>query len=502
MKDYFEVLDIDEQSGQHEIKKAYMRLLNQYPAELYPDRNREIEEAYEALTNPVKRYSCIEFHRMSRASKQAYSSARKAMDKGEYAEAAKTLEKALEHEKHTIHIKYVLGIAYLNMDKPVKAVRMLEPVQDKFPNDIELNIIFIKACLEAREYDKALVRAEECYHIEKNNFMLVKLLVDGYQMTKQYEEALAVLTPAFENPAFYDRQYIICLRTAYILFLDKKYDDSLKWLDRLASLQADEIEKAASVDVFMAMLDFYIAKHMLSEAGRCAGSILKLMPDRSDIVRFKRGVELILRIEPEVDRFDQDEFIPDLLKIYIASAITDLEAANLTEEQQRAYLILIEHQLLSDYSSYLIAARYLKTNYPALYELKADFLDAFQDSRERRKLSNKNKVLFTQYQDVIAHLMEELSREFSDGYDWDDEDWEDWYDDEEYDDSDWDDEEGIWDDGDVYWNGEYEYDEWDEEFDEDEWNGEYDDLEEDWDFEEFGDEQDWDDEGDEDDGDD
>ena len=96
---------------------------------------------------------------------------------------------------------------------------------------------------------------------------------------------------------------------------------------------------------------------------------------------------MILRTEPEVDRFDQDEFIPDLLKIYIASAITDLEAANLTEEQQRAYLILIEHQLLSDYSSYLIAARYLKTNYPARNVLMAVFLDAFLDSRERRKLS-------------------------------------------------------------------------------------------------------------------
>ena len=78
MKDYFEVLDIDEQSGQHEIKKAYMRLLNQYPAELYPDRNREIEEAYEALTNPVIRCSCYAFHRMSRASMKAYSADREA----------------------------------------------------------------------------------------------------------------------------------------------------------------------------------------------------------------------------------------------------------------------------------------------------------------------------------------------------------------------------------------------------------------------------------------
>jgi len=464
MKDYFEVLDIDEQTGEQDITEAYRRMLRKYPAERYPEKNRDIREAYEALTNPRKRYSCVEFHRMSSASKQAYMAAVDAMGKGDFSKAAKTLEKALRDEEHTLHLKFALGLAYMNMDKPSRALKVLEPVRCEFPYDIELNIIIIRACLDAKEYDKALIWAEECYSIDKSNFVLIGLLADGYQMKKEYGEAAAVLMEAFENPAFLDRKYIIGSRTVHILFLGKKYADSLDWLERLAALHPREDEKAASFNVFMVMLDFFIGKHMLREADRCAGAILELMPDRQDIARVKKGIETILSVEPEIDRFDSDEFVPDLLKIYIASGISELLAPDLDEEQQKAYVILIEHQLLSEYGSYLIAVRYLKTNYPALYGFKADFLDAFQDARERKKLINKNKVLFCRYQDVIAQMLDELSAEYlGDEDDRDDDGPDCWYEDDEYD--------------------EDEYEEYDE-YDDDCRDGEgdwWDDMDADWD---------------------
>jgi len=473
MKDYFEVLDIDEQTGEQDITEAYRRMLRKYPAERYPEKNRDIREAYEALTNPRKRYSCVEFHRMSSASKQAYMAAVDAMGKGDFSKAAKTLEKALRDEEHTLHLKFALGLAYMNMDKPSRALKVLEPVRCEFPYDIELNIIIIRACLDAKEYDKALIWAEECYSIDKSNFVLIGLLADGYQMKKEYGEAAAVLMEAFENPAFLDRKYIIGSRTVHILFLGKKYADSLDWLERLAALHPREDEKAASFNVFMVMLDFFIGKHMLREADRCAGAILELMPDRQDIARVKKGIEAILSVEPEIDRFDSDEFVPDLLKIYIASGISELLAPDLDEEQQKAYVILIEHQLLSEYGSYLIAVRYLKTNYPALYGFKADFLDAFQDARERKKLINKNKVLFCRYQDVIAQMLDELSAEYlGDEDDRDDDGPDCWYEDDEYDDGGdgWSDEWDHWDDPDDCLDGEFEGDDGPDEYEDDDWH--------------------------------
>ena len=315
MKNYFEVLDIDEQAGQQDIKRAYKRMLTKYPAEKFPEKNRDIEEAYEALSNPGKRHSYVEFHRMSSASKQAYLDARDAMDRG-ICKSREDSGAAIRHEEHAVHLKYVLGIAYMNLDKPSRAVRMLEPVRDEFPDDIELNIKIIQACLDAKEYDKALAWAKEANDIGKDNFVLLGLLADSYQLMKKYDEALAVLKEAFGNPAFADRQFVICAKTAFILFLNEDYADSLEWMDKLAALKSGEMEKAASVEMFVVMLDSFIEKHMLLEACRCASAILELVPDRGDIARIKRGIEVIMSIgSRQVDHGGSFS----LLKMYVPS---------------------------------------------------------------------------------------------------------------------------------------------------------------------------------------
>lgn len=61
VKDYYRVLEIPQNARQEEIKKAYRKLAMQY----HPDKNtgnpyavqyfREIQEAYDVLSNPVKR---------------------------------------------------------------------------------------------------------------------------------------------------------------------------------------------------------------------------------------------------------------------------------------------------------------------------------------------------------------------------------------------------------------------------------------------------------------
>ena len=60
-KDYYKILEVDENATQQQIKEAYRKLAFQY----HPDRNKdnpsavekmkEINEAYSVLSNPQKR---------------------------------------------------------------------------------------------------------------------------------------------------------------------------------------------------------------------------------------------------------------------------------------------------------------------------------------------------------------------------------------------------------------------------------------------------------------
>ncbi len=460
MKDYFEVLDIGEDTGEQAIKDAYRLMLSKYPASKYPEKNREIEEAYEMLCNPAVKSACLEFHRMERPSKEAYRLASDAITEGRFAEAAKILEKAILKEKHTIHLNYLLGIAYLSLEKPSKAAKALEPVSNIYPCDVMINTLFIKACLDSRKFRKAVMRAEECLVTNGDEFVLVHLLAEGYMQLGKYGEATELLINAYNNAVFADRLHNICTKLTYVYFLDGKINKCLEWLDKLTILPADDEEKEDSAEVVIDMLYHFIEMYMFFEAGQCADAVLKLTPGREDVAEIKRGLDDLLRIEPEIESFDDDEFIPDILKIYTANVIFSNWTQELPEEQQTAYSVLLEYQILNGYGDLLMALRYMKNKYPLLYGLKADFFDALQDTRERKKLTNRNKALFYQYQGIIAELMDELDY----GYDNDDEDGEDYWDEDfdRYADYEWDeDEEDCWEeDEDDDWDAE---DYWDDE---------------------------------------
>ncbi len=411
MKDYFEVLNVEDSAGEQTIKRAYKAMLEKYPADQYPEENREIEEAFKALCDKAIKSACIEFHRMEAASKKAYGDAHEAIEAGNYSIAAKILEKVYKNEKYSTHLNYLLGIAYMNLNKPVKAIKILEPVRYKYPYDMDLALLFIKACLGAKKYNKAIFLAEDYYDHVKNDFMLVHLLNEGYMLTEAYSDAVILLTEAIKNPAFSEKRYNMCVKLSYAMFMGRKYKESLDIMDKLVKFPVELSEINESLELFIHMLDFYISGQKFSEADRCAGALLKLCPGREDIAGIKEGIENILKLEPELINFEKDEFIPELLKIYTTNGTFPGDSVDIPVEQKKAYTVLLEYQILNDYSNCLMSLRYMKNNYPSLYELKADFFDGLQDTKERKKLYNKNKALFYQYQGVIEDMMNEWDEE-------------------------------------------------------------------------------------------
>ena len=427
MRDFFDILQVPGDASDQAIKQAYNRMKRKFPAKQYPERSRDIEEAYQTLCDPVSKTACLEFHHMGSASKIAYYDAQQSIIDNRASDAAKMLEKVLDEEQHKDHLYYLLGIAYMNDEKPRKAVKAFEQVVGKYPDDIYLKIYFSKACLNAKQYRKAVESAKFGYELGKDNFLAVYCLVEGYIQTKKYDEAVIVLMEALENLKFQERRYNICAKLSYILFLSKRFEESLRYMEVLIDQYTDESEILESGAMFLEILDFYIDSQMYIEASRCAGIILKLLPERSDIADLKSNIETILRLEPEYSKFDEDDFIPDALKALIANEIFPDASMDMNPEHIKAYAVLTEYQILNDFSSYLMAVRYMENKYPNLYELKKDFLSSIQVAKERKKLINKSKALFYQYQSVIEDMMEE---------------WSDEYDEDEYDEDGYDDESG------------------------------------------------------------
>ena len=408
------LLNINEDADISIIEKTYQDSLKKYPADLYPAENSDIVKAYLMLTNPKTIDACLDFHRMQYTSKQAYKLAEQALEEGRYDGAIKILNKTIKLEKYNDHLYHLLGIACMGIEKYAKAVKAFDQIIKKYPNDMDLLLHHTEACIAGEYYKKVIISAKRGYECEKDNILFAIYLVKGYVQTDMYGEAEAVLKEAVNNPAFHERRHGICTRLAFVLSLERKFNESLKCMEKLLTLDADDKEKIDSGEMLLNTLDYYLENDMYGDANRCMEVIIQLLPDRKDILDAKQNIERILKLEPEFCRLEKDKAVPEELVGLVINEIFPEASTGMTERQRKAYAVINEYQIMYDYTRYLMPLRYIKTKYPNIYDLKKDFFDELQDSKRRKILKTRYQALIYQYQDTFEEMMDEWDKEYDD----------------------------------------------------------------------------------------
>lgn len=411
MRDYFEILQINEDADDLTIEKAYREMLVKYPADQYPSENGDIESAYRVLTKHSMRDACLNFHHMLFNSKQVYKLAEHALAEGNYSSIIKLLDKTIKTETNNDHLYYILGIACLGAERYTKAVKSFEQILQKYPNDMDLLLHYTQACIASKSYRKAIISASKGYNHENENVLFALYLVNAYIQTGKYEEAEHILSECMGNAAYQKSKYGICTRLAFVLSLEQKFDESLSYMEMLLTFEADEDEIAESCEMLQNSMEYYLENDLYAEANRCMAVIIKLLPNREDIVEAKKSVERILRLEPVFCRFEEDKVIPEGLLGLVINELFPEASTGMTEEQREAYTVMNEYQILLDFSMYLMPLRYIKTKYPEMYELKKEFFDGLQNSKKRKILKTRYQTLVCKYQDIFEEMLDEWEEE-------------------------------------------------------------------------------------------
>jgi hypothetical protein len=280
---------------------------------------------------------------------------------------------------------------------------------------------YTEVCIIGNRLQKALAAAEKGYMNDRNNIPFMLYYVKTLMYFGKYKTAEQVLSAAVDNAFFSQHRHEIYAKLAFVLFIEKKIDRSLHYMEMLPDLEADEDERIESGDMILNMLDYFLDSQMYEEANRCMCVILKLLPERDDIAEAKKNLEQMLKLEPEFSALEEDGSIPECLIALIANELFPAFTSDMTEYQRKAYSVMNEYQIINDFPSFILPIRYIKTKYPEIYALKADFFDQLQNSKKRRILSAKYKTLIYQYQDAFDGMFDEWPNEDQDEDDYEDE---------------------------------------------------------------------------------
>lgn len=172
--DYYQILELENGASEKEIKRAYFKLIREYPPETHPKEFQNIRQAYEKLQDMAEE-DIPEFERPKEKLEMSF---RKQIDKlrdnGMYEECRDTCQEATRRFPASMHFLYDLAHMQILCGNTVKAVKTSELLVEKEPNNKWYQMTLALALIERNACKKAVPHIEKAYELgcRDSNFIL------------------------------------------------------------------------------------------------------------------------------------------------------------------------------------------------------------------------------------------------------------------------------------------------------------------------------------------
>lgn len=399
MENLYEILQIDNEVDEKEIKKAYIKMLRKYPPEKSPEEFKKIREAYERLSNPISRAEYDAESLYKDEIDELFNNGIEAFENEDYINASTYFKKILLIEPKLSYAKNMLGLSLFNDEKYDAALKQFQELIDINPGNAtyyyNLGITYKKIGYIQKAIN-SLVKANEIDPINDNIIItLSNYYIENLEITK----AIEFLKKCIERDSVDDFQDFIYYFQIVQIYIITNDEDGLKeTLNKIENIIPEEDVEARvfagwklaklAYDLFnLKMFDLSekVSKKALEIDEN--NTILNKLYDNSHelAVSFKLMKELI-----------EDKSIIEVLKSPLIIYFFHDEFKNEQEKEEFSELSLknIEDYLYYDYDNVIESINKIKNRYYQLYKIKGDFYDKIKSlAYENRKRHNAFKQL-------------------------------------------------------------------------------------------------------------
>ncbi len=410
MKNHYQILQISEKCTPAEIKKAYFKLVREYPPDRHPDQFMKIREAYEVLSNEQTRKEYDALNSLPEMVRLYYQGGLEAMEEKDPEKAIQCLEVVVRIYPNYTVINSLLGDAYLENNNSVKAIRIFEKLVAREPGNAGYVRRLAHSYSTRGWHHKAIERYRQALALDEDNLSLWMGLTGSYLETGDMTSAIETLheglsvsnKKGWDNLTLYFQIIIIDLVT-------ENHEDLNQHLQELKSKVLVDENNKTNTAWFLALIASKLATAGLHElAIDAVESASTLLPDDPEIASITERVSEQSRIDLKMDEVIEDPTIDNKLSRLLDFALyrcddTSCLDCQLEEFNQEMEIVMEMDALRSDLAR-------LKKNYPELYKLKAEFFDL---------VANRKKEQFLL--DTYLKKLQYFKKTYPEVYDFDDE---------------------------------------------------------------------------------
>lgn len=391
MKDFYETLGIAPEAGKGEIKKAYFKLVRQYPPDRFEEEFMAIREAYEVLSDEKTRQEFDLIYKMPPVFREKFELSLTYIEENELEKAISILEDLVKKIPGMSVLNLLLGEVYSKNSNTGKAIKIFEKLVKETPGNAGFLGHLANSYLERGWHKKAADTFKKAIKIDRDNLSLYLGLSDAYLESENINASRDVLNNALsrfkeineDNTSLY-YQLIMTDIMARDLEAIENHSEGLAAL----ALNSDELKDNIAWTISQ-LADQLVQISMIEDAEILIKKALLISPDDESILKIQKEITLRGAVFKSFDNLSEDKSIHEDIIDILELELMDANIDSFEMMQKNILKFHIEIEILEDIQLYRKSIKILKEKYPELYELRKDFFNLTDDTIKRNQALKK-----------------------------------------------------------------------------------------------------------------
>ena len=303
MKNYYEILNVNKDANQEEIKSGYKKMLRKYPPEKEQEKYKEIREAYDTLKDEKSRKNYDAYFHHEKDIKTLEDKYTEYMEAKNYNEAEKVLKKILIISPEMAHINDKLGEVFFLEKLYKKSIEIYEKLMKEYPNNIDYLIKLAGNYSQLENYEKARIYYRKAYDLDDSNPNAISGVMGSYISENRILEAINFLNKDIEKDNKLDFEDFFALSKLLECYIIKNDMPNLKnTLEKIKKIAPEDEESKGFISWKLGKLAAELYEMGIYEYSKEILEIcLKLTPDINLIQELYKQVNLCVEVNKLMD---------------------------------------------------------------------------------------------------------------------------------------------------------------------------------------------------------